>query len=340
MKSSPVHVLKAITFTLFLATTAAFAQGTLTPPGAPAATMKTLNQIEPRTDILTLPSSANSMYVITQPGSYYLSATFTATAAFRAIEIRTNDVTIDLCGFTIYGNGGYAGILSYGTFCDRIRVLNGRLINWNTGINFVVVGTSANDVLEDLQVFGTTNSSSYGIVTGDGARFTHCQIVGMSGSGSTGLAGGDNCIVEHCKLEKNSNGINVGNHALITDCLVRDSGIFTQSYAIIRNNEVLGARGGADGIRVTDDSLVENNNCNFCSGNGIYMSGGNNRVDGNQTHFNIFGLQSISGTTNFVIRNIAHGNTNGNYNLGPTLAGPIVNGSGTATNHPWANFSY
>ena len=49
------------------------AQGSLTPPGAPATTMKTLEQVEPRIDVLTLSGDATYHHVITQPGSYYLS---------------------------------------------------------------------------------------------------------------------------------------------------------------------------------------------------------------------------------------------------------------------------
>jgi hypothetical protein len=42
-----------------------------------------------------------------------------------------------------------------------------------------------------------------------------------------------------------------------------------------------------------------------------------------------------------VAQNVAHGNTNQNYNfLGSTVAGPTVTTIGTVTNHPWANFSF
>jgi hypothetical protein len=43
------------------------AQGSLTPPGAPAPAMKTLAQIEPRTPIASAP------FTISAPGSYYLT---------------------------------------------------------------------------------------------------------------------------------------------------------------------------------------------------------------------------------------------------------------------------
>ena len=43
-----------------------FAQGALTPPGAPAPTMKTLDQMEARTAI----TNTTSLVTISQPGSY------------------------------------------------------------------------------------------------------------------------------------------------------------------------------------------------------------------------------------------------------------------------------
>src|ERR1041385_7160549 len=73
---------------------AAFAQGNLTPPGAPAPTMKTLAQIEPRTPIATAP------FTITAGGSYYLTTNVSVVTG-DAITIATNNVTLDLNGFTI-----------------------------------------------------------------------------------------------------------------------------------------------------------------------------------------------------------------------------------------------
>jgi hypothetical protein len=54
----------------------AFPQGPLTPPGAPAPTFKTLDQIEPRRDIAKLSGSGGFNYVIAAGGSYYLSGNF------------------------------------------------------------------------------------------------------------------------------------------------------------------------------------------------------------------------------------------------------------------------
>ena len=78
-----------------LLTITANSQGVLTPPGAPAPMMKTLQQIEPRTPISSLP------YTISAPGSYYLTGPLNSTNT--GITVAANDVTIDLMGFTISG---------------------------------------------------------------------------------------------------------------------------------------------------------------------------------------------------------------------------------------------
>ena len=70
------------------------AQGSLTPPGAPAATMKSLDQVEARTPILSAP------FTITNSGSYYLTANLTVSINC-GITILASGVTLDLNGFTI-----------------------------------------------------------------------------------------------------------------------------------------------------------------------------------------------------------------------------------------------
>jgi hypothetical protein len=77
------------------------AQGPLTPPGAPAPTMKTLQQVEPRIEInaTNTPGDADSIFKITEPGSYYLTGNVAGVSGKHGIEIAASDVTLDLMGF-------------------------------------------------------------------------------------------------------------------------------------------------------------------------------------------------------------------------------------------------
>jgi len=103
-----------------LTTLTAFAQGSLTPPGAPVPTMKTLAQMEPRTPISSAP------FTITNSGSYYLTTNLTVSSG-NAITITTNNVTLDLNGFTIASTTPSAagtGVLLAGGNAN-IAILNG-----------------------------------------------------------------------------------------------------------------------------------------------------------------------------------------------------------------------
>src|SRR5919199_598511 len=102
------HILVLTAHLTFL--TAALGQGSLTPPASPGATMKTLQQIEPRADLQSEPppfgvstASPDYEFVITEPGSYYLSRNLGATKP-SAIRILAEDVTLDLNGFEIFRN--------------------------------------------------------------------------------------------------------------------------------------------------------------------------------------------------------------------------------------------
>jgi hypothetical protein len=164
-----------------------FAQGSLTPPGAPAPTMKTLDQVEPRTAITNVP------FDITNSGSYFLTRSFQQSYPFYAINILTNNVTLDLCGFTISksGTNSAAGIqitTALNAYRKNITVRNGIITAFTNGSGVIAFGPR-NCVFENLTV---TDCSNFGILLQ-----------------ANGTAGAINNVVRNCRLCDSGTGLDI-----------------------------------------------------------------------------------------------------------------------------------
>ncbi len=120
-------VLMAAAIIAILATRSA--AGPLDPPGPPSST---LPLVEPRTPISSLP------YTISSPGSYYVTNALSSTTG--GITITTNDVELDLNGFTLTGTAGLYGISS--SF-NQITIRNGRVHFWGIGISLAGTTTKS-----------------------------------------------------------------------------------------------------------------------------------------------------------------------------------------------------
>ena len=119
-----------------------FGQGSLTPLGAPAPTMKSLAQIAPRTPISKAP------FIISTPGSYYLTQNLSVTTG-DAITITTDNVTLDLNGFTISSTAASptgTAILFGGSGNSRsnIAIFNGHIVSGVTLSGGVFSGSGFN----------------------------------------------------------------------------------------------------------------------------------------------------------------------------------------------------
>jgi parallel beta-helix repeat protein len=202
-----------------------FAQGNLTPPGAPAPTMKTLDQIEPRTPISSLP------FTISAAGAYYVTTNLTGVNAASGITIAANDVTLDLKGYSLVGvAGSIDGIFVSGNRTNLIG--NGTIRGWSAeGID----GTTAQaSVFRDLIIIGSGDvglrsgvaalvvrcaaiaNSQEGILT-----FDHCQIsqCAARNNGASGVSADINCRITDCRAaSNNSDGISGGSGCSISGC--------------------------------------------------------------------------------------------------------------------------
>ncbi|HLP08883.1 MAG TPA: hypothetical protein VK178_12020 [Opitutaceae bacterium] len=182
--------------------TIAFAQGSLTPPGAPAPTMKTLDQIEARIPIDSLPRTSNGGHEITSPGSYYLTAGIAVTSG-DAIVISARNVTLDLNGYTISSSA--SGSVYRGTAIrladgiTNVTIRNGHIFGdgtrqadgtfsgagFDTGISGRWIdGTSpvqAGVVVEDVTVDGVAQSGIS--LQSLNAQVSRCRVNHSGGHG-------------------------------------------------------------------------------------------------------------------------------------------------------------
>ena len=196
----------------------ALAQGPLTPPATPAPTMKTLTEVEPRIAInaANTPGDADSLFKITQPGSYYLTGNISGVANKDGIEIAASGVTLDLNGFDLLGVTGSSYGVRAGSLTN-IAVVNGSVRNW--GIYGVYLGNASNSCLEGVRASGNllggiysgsrgtiTNCSAdgnteYGIVAFPGSTVTNCSASNNTGYGIYALSGS---TVTNCTASNNT----------------------------------------------------------------------------------------------------------------------------------------
>lgn len=110
--------------------------GSLTPPGAPGATMKTLDQVEARIPLVDgapgVTVAASGQITISQPGSYYLTGNVIIATDDDGIQIHENGVTVDLLGYSIIYNGAdNAGDAIY-IGGSSVTVQNGHIVSTTT----------------------------------------------------------------------------------------------------------------------------------------------------------------------------------------------------------------
>jgi hypothetical protein len=143
-------------------------QGSLTPPGTPAPTMKSLDQIASTgiaINATNTPGDSGDVFVISQTGNYYMTGNIAAASGKNGIKINASGTTIDMNGFQISGagsGGGSAGILILaGSQCC---VKNGSITNIGTGTNSDGIRSLGSNNQIDSSV--TIANHGYGIHTG------------------------------------------------------------------------------------------------------------------------------------------------------------------------------
>jgi hypothetical protein len=320
---------------LFASASLTFGQGSLTPPAAPAPTMKTLDQIEARTPISSLPFTINAS------GSYYLTASLIAPPFTTGITINANEVTIDLNGFALIGQGGaqFGNDGIYAPTTVHLRIANGTILGFpGRAISGTIASSDFAKLLASGNGFG-------GLYTGNDCEFKDCVL---TANGDRGIQAGHGCHIIHCISNGNSfTGIQALDQATVESCTVAfngTKGIQTGLGSTVRNCTV--KSNSTDGIYSGGDSQIVGNTCDANIGNGIYASANADRIDSNTLTYNGQWGINLGGAVNLIVRNSFRGNANAPLNLAfPAVYGAFVDMSSTTgpisnTAGPWSNISF
>ena len=286
---------------LFTWAETASAQGDLSPPAAPAPSMRTLLQVEPRTPI------GQSPFVIKTPGAYVVTTNLIGRQNQHGISIEAHNVTLDLGGFVLAP--GEMGTLD-GVHCNGytgITIYNGRVSEWGrNGINATnssdvsVVGVHAvSNRLDGIYVpqgairdcmarangrYGiwtrshclveasqAVSNQNHGIVTSSECNVLRCQANANGGDGISVSAGS---VVSDCQVAKNAiDGIGTAIGCNVTGCSARDNGddgIDANSGCQV--SQCTAAQNGGRGIDVSIGTHVES--CASYGNNGDGISVG------------------------------------------------------------------
>lgn len=243
---------RTVVFAFAAACSSVALAGDLTPPGAPAPTMKTLDQVEPRIPI----GQADVPLTIVQPGSYYLTENLFPANLGDAfvIEIVTDDVTLDLRGFRIQG-ATEVTTANYGvrvsSSVQNIVVRDGTI----TGCQFSGVEAILAEGIS-LESLRLNQNGSDGARVGSRSRIVNCSAFGNTSDGFT-ITGAGGVIINTVAEANGVDGIDTGASTSLENCTANTNGRF--GYTVAAGSTAVNCtafENGQDGFFVIPGSVL------------------------------------------------------------------------------------
>ncbi len=312
----------AAAFLLFVTIAGGAVAGPLSPPAGPVApTSKVLNEIEPRIPInaTNTPGDNDSLFKITQPGSYYLTGNITAVANKHGIEIAASGVTIDLNGFDMVGipaMGPFDAITATVSNSNSISISNGSVRNWGgDGIDLGTI-TTRNSFVSDVRA---SNNSASGIRISTGSSINRCTA---NQNGSDGLWASLNNTISASTAHQNAgNGIVSGFASVVSNCSSINNtvnGLVASNGSVVTNSTF--SDNTIHGVVIASNCIVTNCHIGGNSNFGIF-------TDGFGSILNCIVSSNASGGIRCVTSGVIRGNTLSNNGLSSNGAGIFITGT-------------
>jgi len=230
--------------------------GSLTPPGAPAPTMKTLLELDSRIVInqLNTPGDSNSIFNISNPGNYVLVNSFNVPAGMIGIKIQARGVDVHLGGNTITGDPASDDLLKallgppIALPPPGIGVTGGRLEGG--GADGIDLEEAERALIEHMEAI---RQAADALKTGPNAWVSDVEARGAGGSG---VVTGDDSEIMGVKSNGNGDdGIRTGNRSTVKDSESKDNGgdglealeqLLAEAVRVLNNGE--------DGVEAGDEA--------------------------------------------------------------------------------------
>lgn len=290
--------------------------GDLNPSAPPTeGTMKPLDEVEPRIPISSVP------FIIADKGSYYLTRNLSSEGT--AITVSADDVTIDLCGFTLTGPGSGENYGISMSLRKNIEIRNGTIRDFGLdGIRERFVESYNHRIIGIRSV----NNGRHGIyLPGNSDVVKDCAVIG-NGASYAGTVYGiyvnmTSKVVDNT-VSSNGAAVTVG-----FICGIRTSTGCTVSGNIVYSNSSMSSV-GVSGITAGMGNLVSGNTVHSNNGFGIESSTFCRIFDNVVTDNSKRGISAGSNST--ITGNVVGSNTLEGINAGDhvTITGNTVTSNG------------
>lgn len=208
---------------------------------------------------MAAPTQITACQTITLPGSYVLANDISAGSG-DCLVVNIGFVTIDLNGFSMFGNFTGTGIRGT-AFNKGITIRNGSIRNFATGVNLV---SNSDSFVERMYV---TDNKDSGVLVG-GSSIVRDNII--TDNGSVGLSVGNSLtrgtILTGNTVARNGIGVEAGTGSIVignASTINKGDGFQIGSDSVVINNVATNNMGSMNsGFNVFANSVVENNAAN------------------------------------------------------------------------------